>query len=258
MTQSAISKALAALRAELGDPLLPRRGDTMVLTPRAERLAPRLADALRNLRDVVADSEEASLPGAVTIAMRDQFALVMGPRVIAHVRAESPNTTVRFVPYDRERIGSDLARGVADLAIAVEPPELPGLRTSKLYSDGFVCVAPRRKRLSLVDYLAADHVVTSAHAGFAGVDAALRKLGHTRRVVAYTSFFSSSLALADQLGLFATLPSRVARVAHLEHTQVFPLPFEVPRFSVWMVWDARFDVAPASVWLRDLVRRSRE
>jgi DNA-binding transcriptional LysR family regulator len=254
VTQSAVSKTLAALRQELGDPLLLRRGDEMVLTPRAERLASPLAASLRSLRGLLTDSPSHPGPAVVVIAMRDQFVVSLGAALVRAVASESPQTEVRFVSYDRERVGDELARGAVDVAVAVDPPDRPGLRQALLYRERFVCVAPDRKRLTLRAYLAGSHVVVAAHAGYSGIDAALAKMGHRRRIVAYTSYFGAALHLADELGILATLPSRVASSLPLRRLRVHPLPVQLPGFTCHMVWDARVDADARSQWVRDVIR----
>jgi DNA-binding transcriptional LysR family regulator len=258
VTQSAVSKTLAALRRELGDPLLLRRGDAMVLTPRAERLAAPLAASLRSLRGLITDSPSAPGPAVVVIAMRDQFVVSLGAALLRAVASGSPQTEVRFVSYDRERIGDELARGAVDVAVAVDPPDRPGLRQALLYRERFVCVAPEQKRLTLRGYLAGSHVVATAHAGYGGIDTALAKMGHRRRIVAYTTYFGAALHLADELGILATLPSRVAFSLPLRRIKVHPLPVALPGFACHMVWDARVDADVRGRWVRNAIRASAE
>jgi DNA-binding transcriptional LysR family regulator len=256
VTQSAVSKTLAVLRGELSDRLLLRRGDTMVLTPRAERLLAPLSSSLRALRSVVTDTADPSGPATATVALRDQFVVSLGPAILRIVAKESPRTVVRFLTYERERVADDLARGAIDVAVAVDPPEAPGLRQSVLYRETFACIAPQRKRLTLRAYLGAGHVTTAAHTGYSGVDQVLSERGHTRRIVASTSFFGTAALLADELGLVATLPSRVARAIWLRRSHVHPVPFALPPFSSRLIWDARADVDPANRWVRDVLRRA--
>ena len=256
VTQSAVSKTLAVLRDELSDPLLLRRGDTMVLTPRAERLLTPLSSSLNALRSVLTDTAEPSGPASVTLALRDQFVVSLGAAVLRIVARESPRTDVRFLAYERERVADDLARGAIDVAVAVDPPEASGLRQALLYRETFVCIAPQKKPLTLRAYLDAGHVTTSAHAGYSGVDHVLAERGHMRRIVATTSFFATAAQLADEVGLVATLPSRVVRAVCLQRSYVHELPFAVPAFSSRMVWDARADRDPTNGWVRDVLKRA--
>jgi DNA-binding transcriptional LysR family regulator len=138
----------------------------------------------------------------------------------------------------------------------VDPPEAPGLRQSVLYRETFVCVAPQRRPLTMRGYLDAGHVTTAAHAGYSGVDQVLSERGHARRVVASTSFFATAAQLADELGLIATLPSRVARAVRLRRSHVHRVPFAVPAFTSRLIWDARAEVDAANRWVRDVLRRA--
>jgi DNA-binding transcriptional LysR family regulator len=188
--------------------------------------------------------------------MRDQFVVSLGAALLRAVTSGSPQTEVRFVSYDRDRIGEELERGAVDVAVAVDPPDRPGLRQTLLYEERFVCVAPARKRLTLRDYLAERHVVVTAHAGYTGIDAALAKMGHQRRIAAYTTYFAAALHLADEQGLLATLPSRVASALPLRRLKVYPLPLALPGFTCRLVWDARVDADERNRWVRDAIRAS--
>jgi DNA-binding transcriptional LysR family regulator len=88
------------------------------------------------------------------------------------------------------------------------------------------------------------------------VDQVLSERGHARRIVASTSFFATAAQLADELGLVATLPSRVARAVRLRRSHVHRVPFAVPAFSSRLIWDARAEVDPANRWVRDVLRRA--
>jgi DNA-binding transcriptional LysR family regulator len=228
----------------------------MVLTPRAVRLVAPLSSSLNTLRSVLADTAEPSGRATATLALRDQFVVSLGPAIVRLVTRESPRTVVRFLAYDRERIAEDLARGMIDVAVAVDPPEAPGLRQSVLYRETFVCITPQRKPITLREYLSAGHVTTVAHTGYSGVDQVLSERGHVRRIVVSTSFFATAAQLADELGLIATLPSRVARTVHLRRSHVHPVPFALPAFSSRLIWDARVEVDPANRWIRDVLRRA--
>jgi DNA-binding transcriptional LysR family regulator len=81
-------------------------------------------------------------------------------------------------------------------------------------------------------------------------------MGHRRRIVAYTTYFGAALHLADELGILATLPSRVASSLPLRRLRVHPLPVLLPGFTCHMVWDARVDADGRNRWVRDAIRLS--
>src|SRR5215471_12294499 len=84
VTQSAVSNALARLRTVLGDPLFVRRGRGLVPTPRAEELAPILAQAMGHLERAV-DQGQAFVPEAstrtFTLAAADNHQTSEGARI---------------------------------------------------------------------------------------------------------------------------------------------------------------------------------
>lgn len=84
----------------------------------------------------------------------------------------------------------------------------------------------------------------------------LMQLGHSRRIVASTSFFATAAQLADELDLVATLPSRVVRAIRLRRSHVHALPIASPTFSSRLVWDARAEVDSTNRWLRDVLKRA--
>src|SRR6185312_1625580 len=64
VTQSAVSNALARLRALLGDPLVVRSGKGLVPTPRGAELAPELAAVMARLESAL--DRGVFVPGAST------------------------------------------------------------------------------------------------------------------------------------------------------------------------------------------------
>src|SRR6188508_2876132 len=73
VTPSAVSNALARLRAALGDPLAVRKGRGIVPTPRAAELAPIVGRAMGELERAIAAGpfDAASCTRTFTLAMAD-------------------------------------------------------------------------------------------------------------------------------------------------------------------------------------------
>jgi DNA-binding transcriptional LysR family regulator len=166
VTQSAVSKTLAVLRKEHQDQILIRRGDSMVPTAFGERIAHSLNSALRQLEQVVERKNRPQRPRSFSIAMRDQFVLTLGPKLIRYFYRPEDHGEIEFVAYDRPTVFKSLEQGDFDLAVAVDPPSTPGLRNRKLYQESFVCFTPRKKAPSLSEYLKLPQISTTAHAGY--------------------------------------------------------------------------------------------
>lgn len=158
--------------------------------------------------------------------------------------------------YERERVSDELAAGAVDVAVAVDPPDRPGLVQTTLYRETFVCLCPERRQPTLSTYLAAQHVATTAHTGYAGIDVALAKQGHRRKIVASVPYFAAAVHLADTEGLYLTLPSRVAAALPTRSLIAHPVPLKLSGFTVRMIWDARIDQDPKSRWIRKLLQAS--
>ncbi len=253
VSQSAVSKSLAQLRATLGDELLIRHGDGMVLTPRAAQLANPLGATLRELRRLLQDNGLRSRPSTVNVSMRDQFALALGPALLRQLARERSGTALNILPYDRERLSDDLARGAMDVAVAVDPPDAVGLIGTTLYRESFVCLTPHSSPPTLEQYLSAPQVATTAHAGYSGIDAALARKGYARRIVAFVPYFAALVHLAETQGLYATLPRRVVEALRPQRAFLHPLPLVIPGFRVSMVWHRRCDRDPDNLWVRNLL-----
>lgn len=86
LSQSAVSKRIAALEAELGTELIARDGRHVVLTGRGERLLTRLAPLVAELKAALAD-EDAASGGTVTLGVSESILGSWGPDLLATARA---------------------------------------------------------------------------------------------------------------------------------------------------------------------------
>jgi DNA-binding transcriptional LysR family regulator len=257
VARSAAASTLRQLRSYLNDQLLIRRGRHMIRTPRGEHLADPLGATLHALDTLLEGDGRRAYRTTATIAMRDQFALSLAPALIRQVAAESPRTTLKIVPYERDRLADYLGRGTVDVAVAVDPPDIPDLVTTLLYRETFVCVTSEREPVTLERYLSASHVATASQ-GHDVVDAALARLGYRRRVVAHVPHFAALLRAAESEGLYATVPLRAIKAMRPANVFVHLPPLAIPDFCVSLVWDRRYDHDPRNRWLRGLLMSAAE
>ena len=262
LSSSAMSRALARLRAATGDPLLVRAGRKLVPSPRAVALRTQVSELVQSAEAALrpADTEQLrTLSRTFTLRTREGFVENFGAALLARVAAESPEVRLRFVEKT-DKDSTPLRDGDVDLETGVVGKNSgPELRTVALFRDRFVGVVRKghplaRGRMTLERYVAGRHVLVSRRGGGRGpVDAALETHDGERDVVATVASFSAALALARNSDLIATVPERHS--AGLSAGMfVFPLPFEVPPFTVSLLWHPRLDADPAHRWLRDLVR----
>ena len=258
LSPSAMSRALARLRAATGDPLLVRAGRGLVPTPRAIELRARVGPLVQDAEAVLRSAEALDLKKLVrtfTLRTSEGFVETFGPELIARVGKEAPGVRLRFV----QKVNKDIAPlrdGTVDLETGVvDGTTGPEVRAQALFRDRFIGVVRRghplsRGRITPARYAAGRHIYASRRGLDKGpIDEALRSLGLEREVAAIVGGFATALALARTTDLIASVPER--------HTgglrtgmQGFPLPVRVPEITISLLWHPRLDADPAHRWLR--------
>jgi len=250
VTRSTATKTLGHLRAELNDQLLMRRGDQLILTRRAERLVDSLGETLGALDRLLEDDGREPARPTAAVAMRDEFVLALAPALVRRLAAESPQTTLKILPYQHQTLADDLARRTVDVAVAADPPRSPQLLTKLLYKEAFVCVTADRAPLTLERYLSAAHVTTTSHSVNVAIDTALARKRYKRKVVAQVPHLAALLHAAESQGLCATLPVRAVLAIRPAQLFIHVSPVAIPERRVLLAWHRKHDQDPGNRWLR--------
>jgi DNA-binding transcriptional LysR family regulator len=259
LTQSAISHTLKGLRQHYGDEILVRIGDRMLPTPLAESLRQPLAAALRQLGDVAATRQAfdpRSIERTYIVAMRDLYIDLFIPQLADALAVNAPKASLKIIPWDTNAIEMQLGTGAADLGIGVDPPNSAQITGRKLFDERFVCIAGKgvlKRSLTAQDYADLQHiVVTRTDSVSSPIDKSLAEQGLTRRVIVRIPYFASALALVAQSRMVMTAPERLARrAAQQSDLEIVPLPLNVPKFAVHLIWHERFGHDPLNLWLRE-------
>jgi len=262
LSPSAMSRALARLRAATGDPLLVRAGRGLVPSPRALELRERVGQIVHDAEAALRPADAldlARLDRTFTLRTSDGFVENFGARLLARIGEEAPGVRLRFLPrVDKD--SAPLRDGSVDLETGVVGKTTgPEVRAQTLFRDRFVGVVRAGHALSEGEvtpdrYAAARHVRVSRRGIDRNpVDDALVALGLEREIVTTVGGFSAALALARASDLVASVPER--------HTgdlragmRSFALPLDIPRITVSLLWHPRMDGDPAHRWLRGCVR----
>ena len=265
LSESAMSRALARLRAATGDPILVRAGRDMVPTPRAEALRLRVAALTRDVRDVLQPDGEAFDPAKLdrTFAIRanESFVETVGARLVAAAAKTAPGVRLNFTPKP-DKSATPLREGLIDLDIGVLNHEAgPELRVQALFRDRFVGVARKghplfQDTITPERFAACGHVVSSRYGHRDGpVDLALAALGVTRRVAAVVQSFPAALSIVGRSDLLTVAPETYLQaVAEVRNDlQTFPLPVETAPITISQMWHPRNDADPAHRWLRGVI-----
>lgn len=262
LSSSAMSRALARLRAATGDPLLVRAGRGLVPTPRAlelrDRVGPLVLEAEAVLRPAGAVRLD-TLERSFTLRSAEGFVESFGASLLARVGREAPGVRLRFVQkLDKDNVplrvaDVDLETGVVDEATD------PEVRVQALFQDRFVGVVRAghplsRGKVTPARYAAGRHVFVSRKGRSTGpMDDALGRLGLEREIATVVGGFSTALALARATDLVATVPERHTGILR-EGMHSFPLPVPTPGFTVSMLWHPRFQADAAHRWFRACVK----
>lgn len=246
-----------------------RFGHEMVLTPRAEALAPVARRAILSATEVfVADSVEhvSSLLGTFSVAMVDEMITAFAAPVTEAFQSFAPNVDLRVRAFDRSGF-SRLEGGRFDAALIPDPRPMPWLPDEarrvelmvikEIYREGWVVLSSRPWDGSLEAYATHSHVLPAvlgeSDIGF--VDELLRSQGLTRRVAATVPSLAAAIAVAARTQLLLTVPDSVHNWASVEALERRPVPPELslPERSIVLVWAPRSTRDRRHELLRSLV-----
>lgn len=262
LSPSAMSRALARLRAATGDPLLVRAGRGLVPTPRALDLRDRVHQLVQEAEAALRPAENldlGQLTRTFTLRTSDGFVESYGAALLTRVASEAPGVRIRFLSKPDKDSGP-LRDGSVDLETGVVVKDSgPELRAQALFHDRFIGVVRAGHPLceceiTAARYAAGRHVLVSRRGEDRGlVDEALDRLDLRRRVVATVGGFAAALALVRGTDLIVSVPERhTAGLRAGLHS--FALPFAAPEVTVSLLWHPRLDADAAHRWLRGCVR----
>jgi len=264
LSQPAMSNTLGRLRKVFGDPLLVRRRGGMQPTRRALELVDPIHRALSEIRrtlDAPAVFDAGRSRWTFRVAATDYASLVVLPALTRRLRQTAPEVELEVIPLGDGLPEEDLRSGRLDVAVGAFAPERTGpLRHEELFDDGFVCIvrpgdSRTRRPLTFAEFLRRSHVRASPLGRACSmIDRRLAELGVERRVVLTTSHVLVAAMVAARTNLVATVGRRAAESSGLPRVQMRRLPFDIPKFTVSMVWHERTANEGSVCWLREELR----
>lgn len=263
LTQSAVSNALARLRATLGDELFIRTPSGMQPTAYAQELAEPVAYALGAIRGALNQShtfEPCHSRKKFTVAMTDIGEIYFLPGLMDYLAKSAPDITVnavRNVPVD---LAKEMEAGRIDLALGHLPHLQTGFLQRRLFAQTYVCLFRKTSRLnkdafSLDDFVSAEHIGISAEGtGHAMIDELFAKMGIDRKIRLYVPHFVAVGHILANTDMVATVPKALAsRLAEPFNLVWTAHPVKLPEISVGMFWHAKMHKSAENRWFRDLV-----
>jgi DNA-binding transcriptional LysR family regulator len=251
LSQPAMSRALARLRATFDDPLFVRTPAGMIPTARADVLAPRVRDLLTAAAALVRapDFDPARLERTFVIAAAGFAEVQYLPTLIATLAREAPGVSVTVRP-----VGASLEDRV-DVAIAIRDTLPRDARRVALYTETYACAVRADhpcKRLTLARYVELAHLVVAPGDAPGGiVDSVLARRGLVRRVAVRVHTFPLAPAILAASDLIITAPHHsLAAVAGPYGLRLIAPPLELSHSGVFAAWHPRHHADPAHAWFR--------
>ncbi|MFY7959754.1 MAG: LysR family transcriptional regulator [Elsteraceae bacterium] len=259
VSQPAMSRILAQLRADLGDPLLVRSRGDYLLTPRGEAIAADLAERLNGVAQLLAPTrfDPASASDRVRIGLLDYEGVVLLPAFLARLQALAPGVSVEVVGGDAANL-----RHVVDgrLDCSIQSPRTPpqGCLRSALFREKMLSLHPvELSPFDLDRFTAHPHVVIGTpDDDRSAIDLALDSVGRSRRVAARLPYFAAAHRVASEARLIFTAPARlIAAFPVPKGMAVSPPPTGTQEgFTISLYWHERRHSDPMHRWLRALLR----
>jgi len=272
LSTPAMSHALARLRKQLGDPILVRAGQRMVMTPRASDLRDRVHELATSALAVLAPApatDVRALTRTFRLKATDHALAVIGPELDNAARRDAPGVSLHMVPMQRDDVALlrdgaiDLTIGVYDYAPYSALP--PDLRIQQLFDDHFVCAVRADhptvgRSLTLQQFAELEHVQVVPRGNVGGyVDELLAAQGHARRIVRAVPYFLSALVLVAETDYVVTISQQLVKKLGdrlgLKLVQP-PRSLGLEPYQVAQLWHPRNDRDPAHRWLRETVAAS--
>jgi DNA-binding transcriptional LysR family regulator len=267
LTQSAVSNALARLRVVLGDPLVVRSGRGLVATPRAEELAPFIAQTIAQLEAAI-DRGRAFTPAATTrtftLAAADNHQAREVPLIAAAFAERMPRAELRVVSTDFLAATDGLATGEIDVAFVPTDLLAPGQRSAPIFTERAALVVRRdhptvrgkitAKLFSELPHIDVEVVLGKKGFGHRMAEQHWKQAGLQRTVRITVPYFTTAALVAARTDCIAGLPGRLAAtLAEVLPIKIVPASFPLPSMGMSLTWHERTDADAGARFFRETV-----
>lgn len=262
MSQPAVSHALARLRILLDDPLFHRRRREMEPTLRALALSAPLAEALAQIRTVLApEGFDPTERHVFRLAMSDYGTALLLPDLMQRLRAEAPGIDLVVTQKSREGMIGAVVDGEIDMAFGVFP-DLPSRCVAEtLFEDEYACLLDPLAQpqpyhgLTEARYWAAPHVLTAVHGEAATeLDLHLRSHHKHRRIALVLPHWNVAPHVVRGTDLILTVARRCLDSVGPDLKIAAP-PIATPLIPFAAISAKRRRTDPALRWLIERVRQ---
>lgn len=262
LSQPSVSNALARLRQALGDELLIRSSRGLMPTAMLERIGPAVSAHLAALEASLgrdASFDPVSSDRVWRVSLSDLGETMLLAPIVAEMRRAAPNVRIQNLSIPLERLEEALVGGTVDLAIGALRFPKAGLRSAKIFDEGYVALAPagtRLRRFTVEQLAQRPLAIASPSATYhSRLPMDLERLQLGEAVAVRLRHFSTIPELVVLAGMVGIVPASFGyRMAPRVGAVVVGLPEALSRFEVHMVWPASRHHEPADRWFRERIR----
>jgi DNA-binding transcriptional LysR family regulator len=262
LTQPAASQGLTRLRALIHDPLFMRAGGGVQPTPKAQRMAEPVRQALAILEQALRESagfDPATSERTFHVHMSDIGEGRFLPELMVALRKQAPAVRIETLPLPRAEITAALDTGRIDFAFGFLPM-VKDTRSAELLQDRYVVLLrqghpfTRRSRTArpLMERLRElEFVAVRTHADTLRI----LQMSHLQdRLRLTTEHFMVLPSIVRATDLAVIMPRNIARGFARDGGYAIVEPeFRLRDFTVSLHWSKRFEAEPGNQWLRQLI-----
>lgn len=148
LSQPALSRSIAKLEEELGQPVFERRPRSMALTDAGELLVARAQDVIGILDDTKSEIRDDGRTGRLRIGAIPTIAPYLLPTLLREFSANYPEVSVEVTEGVTEDLLKACDQGELDLAILALPIATKHLDTEELFEEELLLVMPKKHELA--------------------------------------------------------------------------------------------------------------
>lgn len=269
LTQPTVSGMLKRLREVFGDDLFVRTSHGVVPTPRAEALAPQVAQILMATDALLAPQafDPATSVFSLTFCGSDYLLQTILGALAGDIVTNAPGAKVNVVSRPtgvvRDAPGEIevmLARGEIDLLVSMGDAVLPELPVLTLYDEQLICVSSYARHVD-DQPISARHLCDLKHVILGPADTPVRRYiddrlaaqGLGRDIVLRVPNFATLFQAMRHGEFIAFMPKKIAEV-HSGFLRTLRTDLDLPEATVTANWHPRMKNDARHVWLREKLK----
>jgi len=265
LSQPTASQGLARLRHALGDALFERSGSGVRPTPKADRLAKAVQNALTTLEEALnapEDFDPLKSQRLVRLHLSDIGEARFLPDIVSLLQKNAPGIRLAALSLPHPQISAALDSGQLDLAIGYLP-EVSHTQQTPLLDDRYVILLRKEhpvlkqntpQDLSLKSLSKLEFAAVRTHADTLRILERMRWQHQLRLTV---SHFLSLPEIVRGSDLAVLMPRNFAQgFAAAGELEMLEPALPLQDFTVSMHWSVRFDKDPCMNWLRQALLRN--